>query len=286
MELENLKTFLTLARLKNFTQTAEEHFIVQSTVTNRIMELEKELGQKLFSRDKRSVDLTEAGKRLIPYAKRMIELEVSLTKDMNLLNSYTNSLRIGTVNTVYDCHLLSILTTFMKQNPDIATKVLVDHSTTLFQMLQDGVVDVIFTYLPFHRRQYSCQPFRKDTLALVTHPKNTTYILGIKKEELPLISYLYCDFVFEEGESFIRDLFPPYFTFPFEIDRSTKLIHYLLEGIGYSFLPYSLVEPYLKQNQLIEIPLLDFSAPIIQSYIICKNQTMSCTMIQSLLNLL
>lgn len=31
MEIENLKTFLTLSRLKNFTQTADEHFVVQST---------------------------------------------------------------------------------------------------------------------------------------------------------------------------------------------------------------------------------------------------------------
>ena len=79
MDLENLKTFLTLSKLKNFTQTANEHFVVQSTVTNRIMELEKELGKKLFIRDKKSVELTEAGKHLIPYAKRMIEIESSLT---------------------------------------------------------------------------------------------------------------------------------------------------------------------------------------------------------------
>ena len=42
MNIENLKTFITLSELKNFTQTADRYYIVQSTVTNRIMELEKD----------------------------------------------------------------------------------------------------------------------------------------------------------------------------------------------------------------------------------------------------
>lgn len=49
MNIENLKTFLTLSELKNFTQTADQYYIVQSTVTNRIMELEKELGKSCLS---------------------------------------------------------------------------------------------------------------------------------------------------------------------------------------------------------------------------------------------
>lgn len=49
MNIENLKTFITLSELKNFTQTADRYYIVQSTVTNRIMELEKGLGKKLLS---------------------------------------------------------------------------------------------------------------------------------------------------------------------------------------------------------------------------------------------
>lgn len=271
MDLESLKTFLTLSKLKNFTQTANEHFVVQSTVTNRIMELEKELGKKLFIRDKRSVELTEAGKHLISYAKRMIEIESSLTKELNLLNCYSDLIKIGSTNTIYDCYLEPILTHFIKKHPNIAVKVLVDHSSTLFQMLQDSTVDIIFTYLPFHHNGYHCISFKQDSLTLVTNPIHTEFTFGILKENLPSIPYLYCDFVFEEGYGFVRDLFPSHYTFPFEIDRSTKLIHYLLEGIGYSFLPKSLITPYLNNHQLIEIPLLDFNAPIIESYIVSKN---------------
>lgn len=286
MDLESLKTFLTLSKLKNFTQTANKHFIVQSTVTNRIMELEKELGKKLFIRDKKSVKLTEAGKHLIPYAKRMVEIESALTKDLNLLNSYSDLIKIGSTNTIYDCYLEPILSNFIKKHPHIAVKVLVDHSSTLFQMLQDGTVDIIFTYLPFHHNGYHCISFKHDSLTLVTSPIHTEFTSGILKENLPSIPCLYCDFVFEEGYSFVRDLFPSHHTFPFEIDRSTKLIHYLLEGIGYSFLPKSLITPYLDHQQLIEIPLLDFDTPIIESYIVSKNHYLETLTGRSFYNML
>ena len=62
MNTEELKTFIFLSKVKNFTLAAEQMFIAQSTVTNRISELEKEVGKRLFSRGSKTVTLTEEGK--------------------------------------------------------------------------------------------------------------------------------------------------------------------------------------------------------------------------------
>ena len=51
MDIEALNTFLTLANTKNYTRTAAQLFVAQSTVTNRIHELEKELNIALFTRN-------------------------------------------------------------------------------------------------------------------------------------------------------------------------------------------------------------------------------------------
>lgn len=64
MDIETMKTFLVLVDTKNFTRTAHQLFIAQSTVTNRILELEKELNVTLFERNNRSVELTPAGERI------------------------------------------------------------------------------------------------------------------------------------------------------------------------------------------------------------------------------
>ena len=58
MNTEELKTFIFLSKVKNFTLAAEQMYIAQSTVTNRISELEKEVGKKLFSRGAKTVTLT------------------------------------------------------------------------------------------------------------------------------------------------------------------------------------------------------------------------------------
>ena len=54
MDTQHLKTFIQLSATKNFTQTAKQLFVAQSTVTNRINELERNLGKQLFVRDKKT----------------------------------------------------------------------------------------------------------------------------------------------------------------------------------------------------------------------------------------
>lgn len=284
MDIENLKTFITLSKLKNFTATAEQHFIVQSTVTNRIVELEKEIGKKLFNRDRKNVSLTEEGTALLTYAKRIVELEETAIKELSLLNSYNDNLRVGTVNTVYDSYLYPYISSFIKNNPDISIDIIIDHSSTLIRMLHDDILDIAFTYIPINKKGYSCIPFKKDNLILVTSPKNFTYPKGIHKEELPQLFYLYCDFIIQGENNYIRDLFPKHYPFPFSIDKSTKLINYLKDGIGYSFIPKGLILNELKNNELIEIPLLDFKAPIIQSYCITTSSKNKFSKIQNFIN--
>ncbi|AKA67474.1 MULTISPECIES: LysR family transcriptional regulator [Clostridium] len=270
MDTQNLQTFLLLSKLKNFSLTAEKLFIAQSTVTNRIAELEKETEKKLFIRNKKHIELTPEGIVFKNYAKRILELEKIAIQEMNQSNFYKNELRIGSANTVYECHLYSIIHSFISSNKDISVKVILEHSHDLLQMLEDQLLDVVFSYIYYKKFGYQCIPFALDELLLVTSPKNSFFIDGICKNDLLKIDYLMCDLALKETGQFIRSLFPSYYQFHFEIDNSTKLIQYLLDGIGYSFLPKSIVEPYIRSNSLINIPLIDFDAPQIKSYIIFK----------------
>ena len=78
MNSQSIKTFITLAKLNSFSQTATSLYISQSTVTKRICELEKEVGKPLFYRDKKHVSLTEDGRIFLKYATRIVELASNL----------------------------------------------------------------------------------------------------------------------------------------------------------------------------------------------------------------
>src|SRR3979409_1868510 len=71
MELSDLVTFSTVARLGGITRAADELNTVQSNVTQRVKALEAEIGTALFERHSRGMTLTGAGRRLLPYAQRM-----------------------------------------------------------------------------------------------------------------------------------------------------------------------------------------------------------------------
>ncbi|HKL80327.1 MAG TPA: LysR family transcriptional regulator [Mobilitalea sp.] len=279
MDTQNLRTFLVLSELKNFTQTADQLFVAQSTVTNRISELERELGKKLFNRDKRSVELTNEGAIFRSYAKRIITLEESSIQEINSQNLFKNNLRIGTTNTIYECYLYNRIHDYMNRNLDCAVKVTIGHSISLLQALQDGLLDLVYSYVPMNKNGFSCETFATDRLVLVTSPGNNIYKKGIKKEALSNINYLFCNFALQEVGYFIKELFPPFYQFRFEIDNSTKLVQYLIDGNGFSFLPESLVNANIASKELEIIPLIDFDTPMINCYRVYRNDGNAATLI-------
>lgn len=270
MDTENLRTFIALAEHRNFTKTADTLFIAQSTVTNRIAELERETGRQLFWRNKRKVTLTAEGEAFLGYAKRIVELSDTGIQNINSLNKYSDILRIGTTNTVYECHLFPKIRDYMKSFSQNAVKITIGHSNDLIKALQDDLLDVIYIYLPFYKAGYECELFAVDDLILVTGCHNNRYENGISKEELVDSHYLYCNFALQEVGLFIKELFPPHYQFGFEMDNSTKLIPYLLEFAGVSFIPESIAAPYIAQGQLRKIELSDFDSPKINCYKIYK----------------
>lgn len=272
MDTQSLQTFVTLAEYKNFTRTADSLFIAQSTVTNRIAELEREVGKQLFERNKRKVILTAEGHAFLGYAKRILELADTGIQEINAIDRYPEALRIGTTNTIYECHLFPEIVEYMEKYPEHAVKITIGHSGDLIQAMQDRLLDVVYSYVPFYKSGYACELYAVDNLVLVADAGDNTYDNGIRKAELPDSHYLYCNFALQEVGLFIRELFPPYYQFRFEIDNSTKIVPYLLAVGGMSFLPERLAKPYIQAGQLKTIELIDFEAPKINCYQIFRKE--------------
>lgn len=73
MEMRQLRYFITLSEELNFTRAAQRLHIVQPALSRQIRELEKDLGILLFNRNKRIVELTEAGRIFLPEAIKTLE---------------------------------------------------------------------------------------------------------------------------------------------------------------------------------------------------------------------
>jgi len=274
MDIETLRTFLILANTKNFTRTAGQMFIAQSTVTNRISELEKELQVSLFYRTNRSVELTPEGTKFKEYASKVIDLTDSSMAELTSFKKYVRHLRIGASDSIYEGHLAPILLHYQQNHPDNSLKITIGLSSHLLELLQNDILDVAFTYLPLSKSSFHCDIFKQDSMVLVTDYKNQKYRTGITKEDLLYENYLMCNFALQDVGQFIRGLFPKYHQFALEIDDCSKIIPFLIGQDNYTFLPKNMAVPFLKANRLRMIPLLDFQTPVINSYIIGKKSTM------------
>ncbi len=268
MDFDTLHTFVTLAKTKSFSATANQLFVAQSTVTNRIQNLEKEINQSLFFRNNKMVELTSQGRTYLPYAHRMLELLENAAQAVNQPEKYTDSLHIGTANSIYEGYWRKTIRTYVKQHPQIALKIVIGQSSHLLEQLQDHILDFAILYLPYEKPGYECQLYDSERLCLVTPSTNPDFPDGIRKEDLTLIHYLRCNFGLQNVGEFIHSVFPKHYQFGFEIDDCEKVLPFLFETNGYSFLPERMIQEYIEAGTLREVPLLDFDAPMIHLYAI------------------
>ncbi len=270
MNTEELKTFIFLSKVKNFTLAAEKLGIAQSTVTNRINELEKEVCKRLFLRGAKSVKLTEAGEIFLRYAERILELQNTSIDEINALSNHNRKFSIGAINATYEVYVKPLVDACLKGNTVTSIKVMLGHSLDLIQQLQDNMVDMVFSAIPLKRMGYACDVFDVDRVALVCKKGMNEYPSGISKAQLAKIPYLMCDLTLSEAGVFIRSLFPKNHVFRLDVDNSSKLVPYLENGLGYSFLPYRLIKDKLEAGTLEEVQLTDFTAPNVTTYLIYR----------------
>ena len=270
MTTDQLKTFIYLSKVKNFTLAATQQGIVQSTVTNRILELEKEVGKRLFTRGSKTVKLTEEGEIFLGYAERILDLESTSIEEMNAISNHRRKFSVGAINACYEAHVKPLVDQCLTGNTVTSIKVMLGHSLDLIQQLQDNMLDMVFSASPLKRLGFSCDIYDVERVVLVCKKGANEYPDGISQMQIAKIPYLMSDYMLIETGVFIRSLFPPDHIFRLEVDNSSKLLPYLENGLGYSFMPYKMVKERLENGILEEVQLIDFIAPDITTYLIYK----------------
>lgn len=96
MNIDNLKTFISVVRTGSFTKAAEENFCAQSTASLRIKSLEDHFGIRLFDRIGKAVYLTNDGQLLLPY----IELAIDNFDQARELVQQIRKLSLGKVSII------------------------------------------------------------------------------------------------------------------------------------------------------------------------------------------
>lgn len=147
MDIELLRTFLEVERLRHFRKASEELFVSQAAVSSRIKLLEENLGAALFIRQNRQIDLTPEGHRFKRYAERLIAEWRKARHDVSLGETGVQ-LAVGGTIRVWDAGMQEWVHDVHRGYPDLAL-ILESHTPeTLVRRLLDGQLDLGFIMEP------------------------------------------------------------------------------------------------------------------------------------------
>jgi LysR family hydrogen peroxide-inducible transcriptional activator len=165
MELHQLRYFLAVARTKNFSRAAEQCHVAQPSLSQQIMKLEDELGERLFERTKREVSLTPAGDLLRVHAERVLQ-EVELARDgvREFRGLVRGRVVLGVLPTVAPYFLPQRLRAFSSRFPEVEVVVHEDTTDQLAAAVLAKEVDLALVSLPVERVGLAAEEFFDEKL--------------------------------------------------------------------------------------------------------------------------
>ncbi len=150
INLELYKTFYYVAKNESISRAANELLISQPAISKAIKTLEDQLNTNLFIRKRDGVELTEAGEAIYKKIKDAMDLIGSAENDLKTLtNMESGTINIGASKTIIHEFLMPYIKSFHKVHPNINIKIHTDKTSDIIKKAKMGIIDVIFTNLPY-----------------------------------------------------------------------------------------------------------------------------------------
>ncbi|WP_341997879.1 LysR substrate-binding domain-containing protein [Microbacterium sp. LWH7-1.2] len=143
MNLEQLRAFVTVAQLGNFTRAAEQLHLAQPSLSRQISTLEQSLGAELFHRARAGSTPTAAGEALLPLARRMLADAASVRREIDELAGLRRGrIRLGATPTLCISLVAEVLSAFHAEHPGIELHITESGSRGLLDDLAGGELDL------------------------------------------------------------------------------------------------------------------------------------------------
>lgn len=166
MEMHQIRYFVAAAELRSFSKAARACRVAQPSLSQQIRKLEDGLGVRLFDRLGRGAELTEAGRALLPRARRILaevrEAEERLAGVEG--DEESDSLSIGAIPTMAPYLLPGVLKKLRKERPACRVRVLEDVTARLLEALADHEIDVALVSVPAEHPLVDVEVIGKERL--------------------------------------------------------------------------------------------------------------------------
>ena len=183
LDLELLRSFVSVVDSGGFTRAGERVHRTQSTVSQQIKRLEEDVGQPLLIRSGKDVTPTEAGERLLSYARRLLALAEE-ARDVVTRPGNEGAVRLGVTEDFAAYRLTKLLAAFSRSHPSLRLDVRADQSATLKRELERGELDLALFKRPAGEKSgIAVWPERVHWVTSKNRPRDT------RTGSVPLIGF-------------------------------------------------------------------------------------------------
>jgi len=245
MEMHQVRYFLAVARLLNFTRAAEECHVAQPSLTRAIKQLEGELGGELFRRERNLTHLSELGHRMLPLMQQCFDSAQAAKQMATSINKGALApLSIALPITVNIELLVPFLKELVRVMPGLTLKFLRGWSADVSEQLKMGSADLaVAPQLPVSWERLESWPLFTESYRLVaakTHRFSGQPSISIDElRNERLVCRPYCE-DFERGVSFLAASGVEIPT-AHNAGSEADFIALLEAGLGVGFAPESVV---------------------------------------------
>ena len=260
MDLRHLLTLRTVVDKGSFSHAAEELGVSQPAVSFQIRSLEERLGHRLLDRSGRRVTLTDAGRVVDGYARRILALEDDLEREISELSDHmAGPLVMGSSTGPGELLLPRLLGGFKEANPEVEISLVVqDTQTVCDRVLEDDLeLGVVGAARP--HRGLLFEPFVRDELVVICPPDHAL----AKKSRITLEQLAQQPMILQQRGSGVRAVLESAFraagvrmrdldvTLELGLQQSVRAA--VLDGLGITVISRLAVERDLAEGRLAAV---------------------------------
>lgn len=173
MNVQQLRTFVTVVEHGSFSEAARVLGVSQPAVTMQVQSLESSVGATLLDRRYRRIDLTEAGRALLPHARKVLEqIEAASDEISALSGTVTGRLTIAASSTPGVYVVPRLLGAFISANPEVGVTIEIHDTAAVIEAVESGRAHLGLTGATVRGARVTFEEIGADELVLIASPES------------------------------------------------------------------------------------------------------------------
>ncbi len=242
-----LRYFLAVAEAGNFSRAAKSVSVTQPTLSAGIAKLERQVGARLFERDRQGVSLTAAGSRFLLHARRINAEYESALQDIQGA-SEPRVLRVGMLHTIPTAIVESLLAQHHAAGTGEALEILDGTERDLAERLDRGRLDIALTVIRPHHARFRPEPLTSERYMMVLprdHPlADAEHVEAEQLAEDRMVVRRHCEALPEISRFFTEHGVRPRFVLKTTSDQ--RVLAVVRSGAGIGMMPESFSDPEVR----------------------------------------